>query len=113
MTIAAYLDEFRANAKRRESLLNQDACGLRWDESASNTMVTTWQMSFERIRQESPSATELLSLMSFFNTQEIPEKTLRRHNRTAARVGVADNEVKLTARLTRIPTPCIYIPSLQ
>ncbi|KAF2195361.1 hypothetical protein K469DRAFT_545893, partial [Zopfia rhizophila CBS 207.26] len=92
MTIAGYVDEFRANDKRRESLLNQDVGDLRRDESASNSVVTTWQMSFERIRQERPSAAELLSLMSFFNLQGIPEKTLRRHNRTAARVGASDNE---------------------
>lgn len=86
MTIAGYLREFRANDKRRESLLHQDAGDLRRDESASNSVVTTWQMSFERIRQERPSAADLLSLMSFFNPQGIPEKTLRRHNRTVARV---------------------------
>ena len=86
MTIAGYLREFRANDKRRESLLHQDAGDLRRDESASNSVVTTWQMSFERIRQERPSAADLLSLMSFFNPQGTPEKTLRRHNRTVARV---------------------------
>jgi tetratricopeptide (TPR) repeat protein len=90
MTIAGYLDEFRANDKRRESLLNQDAGDLRRDERASNSVVTTWQMSFERIRQERPSAAELLSLMSFFNPQGIPERTLRRHNR-AASVGASEN----------------------
>ncbi|KAF2677737.1 TPR-like protein [Lentithecium fluviatile CBS 122367] len=92
MTIAGYLDEFRANDKQRESLLNQDAGDLRRDDSASNSVVTTWQMSFKRIQQERPSAAELLSLMSFFNPQGIPEKTLRRHNRTAARAGALDDE---------------------
>ncbi|KAF1934502.1 hypothetical protein EJ02DRAFT_439797 [Clathrospora elynae] len=92
MTIAGYLSEFRANDKRRESLLNRDAGDLRRDESASNSVVTTWQISFERIRQERPSAAELLSLMSFFNPQGIPERTLRRHNRTVARVGGLDDE---------------------
>jgi len=92
MTIAGYLDEFRANDERRESLLNQDSGDLRRDESASNSVVTTWQMSFERIRQERPSAAELLSLMSFFNTQGIPEKTLRGYNWTAAGAGVSNDK---------------------
>jgi tetratricopeptide (TPR) repeat protein len=92
MTIAEYLSEFRANDKRRESLLNWDAGDLRRDESASNSVVTTWQISFERIQQERPSAAELLSLMSFFNPQGIPERTLRRWNRTATRVGASDND---------------------
>jgi hypothetical protein len=48
-------------------------------------VVTTWQISFEQIRQERPLAAELLSLMSFFNSQGIPESVLRRHSREAAR----------------------------
>jgi tetratricopeptide (TPR) repeat protein len=98
MTIAGYVDEFRRNDKRRESLLNQDAGDLRRDESASNSVVTTWQMSFKRIQQERPSAADLLSLMSFFNPQGIPEKTLRRHNRTAAGAGAPDDESEADRR---------------
>jgi hypothetical protein len=88
MTTASYLDEFQRNNKKREHLLNWDAGELRRDRSASNSIVTTWQMSFERIRQERPSAADLLSLMSFFNPQGIPQSTLRRHSRTAA--GIAE-----------------------
>ena len=84
MTVASYLNEFQRNNKKRESLLNWDAGELRRDESASNLVVTTWQMSFERIRQERRSAAELLSLMSFFNPQGIPESTLRRYSKDAA-----------------------------
>jgi tetratricopeptide (TPR) repeat protein len=84
MTVASYLNEFRRNRKRKESLLNWEAVELRRDESASNSVVTTWQMSFEQIRQERPSAADLLSLMSFFNPQGIPRFTLQRHNRVAA-----------------------------
>jgi hypothetical protein len=49
---------------------------LRRDESASNSVVITWQMSFEQIRKKRPSAADLLSLMSFFNPQGIPETVL-------------------------------------
>jgi hypothetical protein len=77
MTASRYLDEFRKNEKKRESLLNWDAGDLRRDLSASNSVVTTWQISFERIRQERPSAVDLLSLMSFFNPQGIPESLLQ------------------------------------
>jgi hypothetical protein len=85
ITVADYLDEFWGNNKKRESLLNLDAGELRRDKSASNSVVITWQMSFERIRKERQSATDLLSLMSFFNPQGIPESVLRRHSREAAR----------------------------
>jgi tetratricopeptide (TPR) repeat protein len=93
MTVARYLDEFQKNDRKRENLLNWDAGELRRDDSASNSVVTTWQMLFEQIQRERSSAVELLSLMSFFNPQGIPESTLRRHSREAAGVpGLEDND---------------------
>ncbi|KAF2993772.1 hypothetical protein E8E13_002383 [Curvularia kusanoi] len=92
ITVAGYLAEFQKSSKKQESLLNWDAGELRRDESASNSVVTTWQMSFEQIQQERRSAAELLSLMSFFNPQGIPESTLRRYNRDTTRAASADNE---------------------
>ena len=87
ITISGYLNEFRRNDRKKESLLNRDAGDLRRDESASNSVITTWQISFEHIREERHSATDLLSLMSFFNPQGIPESVLRSHARNAAEVG--------------------------
>jgi hypothetical protein len=49
-------------------------------------------MSFEQIRQERRSAAELLSLMSFFNPQGIPEPTLRRHSRDTAIAKAANDK---------------------
>jgi len=92
MTVAGYLKEFQSNSKKRESLLNWDAGELRRDTSAFNSVVTTWQMSFEQIKHERRSAAELLSLMSFFNPQGIPESTLRRFSRDAARAADAEGE---------------------
>ncbi|KAH8689766.1 hypothetical protein GQ44DRAFT_637109, partial [Phaeosphaeriaceae sp. PMI808] len=90
MTILGYLKEFRANDKKKESLLNRDAGDIRRDESASNSVVMTWQISFEHIRQKRQSATDLLSLMSFFNPQGIPESVLRRYCRNTAEPGGED-----------------------
>src|SRR5204863_6675652 len=42
----------------------------------SNSVITTWQISFDYIRSMRPSAAELLSLMSFFDRQGIPEYLL-------------------------------------
>jgi tetratricopeptide (TPR) repeat protein len=81
MTISRYLNEFRKNNNnKRTNLLDKDAGDLRRDESASNSVVTTWQMSFEQIREERRSAADLLSLMSFFNPQGIPESVLRSYS---------------------------------
>ncbi|KAJ4179575.1 hypothetical protein NW767_014587 [Fusarium falciforme] len=77
MSVSAYLDEFRRSDKKRASLLNRDAGDLRRDESASNSIVTTWQITFEQIGHERPSAADLLSFMSFFNPQGIPEWALQ------------------------------------
>ncbi|KAH8728115.1 hypothetical protein GQ44DRAFT_647501 [Phaeosphaeriaceae sp. PMI808] len=81
MTTAAYLKDFHTSSKRKELLLNWETGDLRRDESASNSVILTWQMSFECIQQERPSAAELLSLMSSFNPQGIPERTLRRYTK--------------------------------
>jgi tetratricopeptide (TPR) repeat protein len=83
LTILEYLDEFHESSKRKNSLLNQDGGDLRRDKSASNSVVTTWQLTFECVRKERPSAAELLSLMSFFNPQAIPEFALQSYNRSA------------------------------
>ncbi|KAH8651688.1 hypothetical protein BGZ61DRAFT_406278 [Ilyonectria robusta] len=76
-SIPAYLDEFRRSDKKKASLLNKDAGDLRRDESASNSVVITWQITFEQIRRERPSAADLLSFMSFFNPQGIPKFVLQ------------------------------------
>ncbi|KAF2794183.1 hypothetical protein K505DRAFT_242718, partial [Melanomma pulvis-pyrius CBS 109.77] len=83
MTVSCYLQEFWKNDKKKRSLLNRDAGDLRRDESATNSVVTTWKMSFEQIRKERPSAADLLSLMSFFNPQGIPEAVLRVYTSSA------------------------------
>ncbi|KAF2818537.1 TPR-like protein [Ophiobolus disseminans] len=92
MTAARYLDEYWKNNKKRESLLNWDAGELRRDKSASNSVVATWQMSFEQIQQERQSAAELLSLMSFFNPQGIPESTLRTYSTGKAEANAAGEQ---------------------
>ncbi|WAO90144.1 Hypothetical protein NCS54_00755600 [Fusarium falciforme] len=74
--VKTYLDAFRESDKRKGSLFNRDAGDLRRDETVSNSAVTTWQVTFEQIRRERPSAAKLLSFMSFFNPQAIPEFVL-------------------------------------
>ncbi|KAH6995530.1 P-loop containing nucleoside triphosphate hydrolase protein [Ilyonectria sp. MPI-CAGE-AT-0026] len=77
ISVKAYLDAFRESDKKKGSLLNSDAGDLRRDETVSNSVVTTWQVTLDQIRRERPSAANLLSFMSFFNPQGIPEFALR------------------------------------
>lgn len=76
-TLRKYLSDFREGERKRIRLLGYDGGDLRRDGSASNSIVTTWQMSFEHIRSKRPSAADLLSLMSFFDHQGIPEALLK------------------------------------
>jgi Tetratricopeptide repeat len=79
MTISRYLGEVRRSDHDRARLLKKDVGDSRRDGKASNSIITTWQISFEHIRKEMPTAARLLSLMSLFNRQGIPELLL--HNR--------------------------------
>lgn len=58
-------------------LLNYEVGPLYRDWEAKNSILLTWQISFDHIQGTRPSAAGLLSLMSFFDRQGIPEKLLR------------------------------------
>jgi hypothetical protein len=81
-SVQQYLDDFRKSEGKRARLLSR-ALGdlrrdLRQDGGASNAILTTWQVTFDHVRSERPSAADLLSLMSFFDRQGIPESLLKR-----------------------------------
>ncbi|KAH7108877.1 P-loop containing nucleoside triphosphate hydrolase protein, partial [Dendryphion nanum] len=79
-SVRQYLEEFEKNERKKTSLLHRDGGKLRRDNEAKNSIIVTWEISFEYIRDTRPSAADLLSLMSFFDRQGIPEELLR--NRT-------------------------------
>jgi tetratricopeptide (TPR) repeat protein len=82
VTINSYLEEFRKSDQNKENLLTQDTGDIRRDRSASNAIVTTWQMTFKSIQKERRSAAKLLWLMSFFNPQGIPEFVLQSYTQS-------------------------------
>lgn len=77
-----YLEEFRRSDLEKSCLLDNEAECHRRDREAKNSIITTWHISFDYIRQTKPSAADLLSLMSFFDRQGIPEALLRRRTGT-------------------------------
>ncbi|KAI0571336.1 hypothetical protein A1F96_08973 [Pyrenophora tritici-repentis] len=83
MPLALYLEEYRQSDRRKTSLLNQKAGHLRRDAAASNSVLLTWQISFDHIRKTRQSAAGLLSLMSFFDRQGIQEALLHRQSSAA------------------------------
>jgi tetratricopeptide (TPR) repeat protein len=75
-TVRQYTEKLHRNQKSKLSLLNRDETDLRRDREASNSIISTWQISFEHVHSLRPSAADLLSLMSFFDRQAIPEALL-------------------------------------
>ena len=78
-SVQQYLRNFRRSDLKRTSLLDCEGGQLRRDREAKNSIIITWQISFDHIRQIRPSAADLLALMSFHDRQGIPEALLRNH----------------------------------
>ena len=76
-SVQQYLAEFRKSDRRKTSLLDREGGQLRRDVEAKNSIIITWQISFDHIHRTRPSAADLLSLMSFFDRQGIPESLVR------------------------------------
>ncbi|KAJ1322837.1 FxSxx-COOH system tetratricopeptide repeat protein [Microdochium nivale] len=73
VTAESYLREFRESEQRKDSLLRSDKGDLGRDDGVSNSVVVTWQVTFEKIRRDHPDAANLLSLMSqFFQATTFP-----------------------------------------
>jgi tetratricopeptide (TPR) repeat protein len=87
-SVRQYLAEYRESDSRKTSLLNQAAGHLRRDKAASNSVLLTWQISFDHICSSRRSAADLLSLMSFFDRQGIQEALLRNPSPS----GTTDND---------------------
>ncbi|RYC81053.1 hypothetical protein BFJ63_vAg16064 [Fusarium oxysporum f. sp. narcissi] len=69
--------------KRRDSLLRSDKGDLGQQDGVSNSVVVMWQVTLEQIRREQPRAANLLSLVSQFQAQNIPEIMIHSYDTTA------------------------------
>jgi hypothetical protein len=76
-SVQQYLDKFRKSDREKAGLLSYESGKLRRDASAKNSILVTWQISFDHIREIRPSAFHVLSLMSFCDRQGIPASLLR------------------------------------
>ncbi|KAK3943421.1 hypothetical protein QBC46DRAFT_456950 [Diplogelasinospora grovesii] len=81
MSPSTYLAKLRRDRKKKPGLLGKDMGDIRRDANAYNSIIATWQLTFEAIRQQRVSAADLLAFMSFFSPQEIPDWVLRRYMR--------------------------------
>jgi tetratricopeptide (TPR) repeat protein len=78
MSVPKYLGQLKGSAEQVQ-LLQKAALDMRRDRKALNSVLATWQISFEYIRHKRPSAVYLLSFMSFFNQQSIPQFMIRHY----------------------------------
>ena len=69
MTVARYLAFLREN----ERILLEDMGDLRRDPDMPNSVIKTWQLSFNQIKKDHPKAAELFSLMSVLDRQGLPD----------------------------------------
>ena len=72
VSIPKYLAIFRRSKEDQVVLLNKNKGDLRRDRGVPNAVVTSWEISFQQIRKNSPDSADLLSLMSYLNRQAIP-----------------------------------------
>ncbi|KAF4888268.1 Kinesin light chain [Colletotrichum fructicola] len=80
VTVESYLEEFHSTEQRKGTLLRSDRGDIQRYEGVSNSVVVTWQVTFEQIKREQPRAANLLSLMSYFQAQNIPEYMLHNYS---------------------------------
>lgn len=76
-SVRQYLEDFRKDEHNKAALLNFVSTQPRRDPEATNSIIATWQKSFDHIHNTTPSATDLLSLMSFFDQHRIPKSLIR------------------------------------
>lgn len=80
-SIREYLKDLKKNDQIKTSLLSrEDGNLLGRDSGAKNSIMITWQISFDHILKTRTSAADLLSLMSFFDRQGIPKNLLKTRN---------------------------------
>ena len=73
MTVPRYLALYRDDEVSQSRLLDEESGDLRRDPGVPNSVIRTWQISFDQIKDKWPSAAELLSLMAMLDRQGIPD----------------------------------------
>ena len=74
MTVSEYLELF---TYAQPKLLSKPLMMVGHEEHASRAVMTTWEITLDKIQSTSPTSVRLLELMSIFNPDEIPEELIR------------------------------------
>jgi tetratricopeptide (TPR) repeat protein len=76
-SVEQYLYRLEKSETSKTSLLKRISKERRRDHEAVDSTILTWQVSFDHILRVRPSAANLLSLISFYDHQDIPASLLR------------------------------------
>lgn len=76
VSMSDYLSTLRKHDRKKAKLLKNSRGDARRDFEAENSVMRTWEISFEHIRGKRMTASHLLSLMSFFDPHWIPRSML-------------------------------------
>lgn len=87
-SVLQYLEMFLKSDRKKMSLLDKEWTDNRRDWQANNSIMVTWQISFDHIKEIRPSAADLLSLMSFFDKQGIERALLENQAKSGTGHGI-------------------------
>ena len=73
ITVHRYLALYRNDEVSQSRLLDEESGDLRRDPGVPNSVIRTWQISFNQIKDKWPSAARLLSLIAMLDRQGIPD----------------------------------------
>jgi len=73
ITVPRYLALYRNDEVSQSRLLDEESGDLRRDPGVPNSVIRTWQISFDQIKDKWPSAARLLSLIAMLDRQGIPD----------------------------------------
>ena len=73
MTISKYLDMLHFNESTQTRLLEKEMGDSRRDSTSLSSVIKTWQISFDQLKNRNDRSCQLLSLMSVLDRQGIPD----------------------------------------
>lgn len=69
-----YWEIFQESDKRRKALLSEEFCDICREVDMTESILSTYFITFEQIKEQNPKGADLLRLIAFFDRQKIPEE---------------------------------------
>ena len=81
LSIPSYLELYRSSDMDKIELLSEDFNDEIRDPETRNPVAATWSITFDHILKQDPLAADILSIMSTFDAQAIPESLISSDHR--------------------------------